>query len=64
MYASNITPNKRSTRTRARVARRFIATYGHRGSANLNGLTGKQARRYARALRGADMADFGRVFND
>ena len=61
MYSKNVI-SKTVSRTRARSVRRYIAAYGERGSLNLFGLTGKQIRRYARAMRGDDMATYGRVF--
>jgi len=61
-YATNNFPHKATAVRTRRIQRRFVAAYGTRGSANLRGLTGKQARRYARAMRGADRAIFGRVF--
>jgi hypothetical protein len=61
MYGKNII-SRRVAKTRPRAVRRYIAAYGTRGCANLLGLTGKQVRRYARAMRGDDMATYGCVF--
>lgn len=61
-YANNIVGGNATRQRRRRVARRYEAAYGPRGASNLFALTGKQARRYARALRGADMAAYGQVF--
>lgn len=62
-YATNSFPHKATAVRLTRIKSRFVAAYGTTGSSNLRGLTGKQARRYARAMRGADMANFGRVFS-
>ena len=62
-YANNIVNGNATRQRRTRIKRRFIKAYGPRGSGNIFNLTGKQARRYARALRGADMAEFGQVFS-
>lgn len=61
MYGKNII-SRRVAKTRPRAVRRYLAEYGERGGENLMGLTGKQVRRYARAMRGDDMAVYGRVF--
>lgn len=48
----------------SRVYRRFVALCGLTGSANIRGMTGKQARRYRRAMSGDNLERYGKAFRD
>lgn len=49
---------------KSRVYRRFVALCGTSGSANVRGMTGKQARRYRRAMSGDNLERYGEAFRD
>jgi len=48
----------------SRVYRRFVKLCGTAGSANVRGMTGKQARRMRRAMSGENLALYGQTFRD
>lgn len=49
---------------RSRIYRRFVALCGTSGSANIRYMTGKQARRYRRAISGENLEHYGKAFRD
>lgn len=48
----------------SRVYRRFVKLCGTAGSANVRGMTGKQARRMRRAMSGDNLERYGQTFRD
>jgi len=49
---------------KSRIYRRFVALCGMTGSENIRNMTGKQARRYRRAISGENLERYGKAFRD